>query len=82
MIIELICAPLFILLRGLLSVIPVLSYIPASVADTITLLVKAMQFFPFDVWFLCVGSFIFWISLHLSFSFLVFVINLILGKRV
>lgn len=82
MIIELICSPLFILLRGLLSVIPVLSYIPSSVADTITLLVKAMQFFPFDVWFLCISSFIFWISLHLSFSFLIFVINLILGKRV
>ena len=44
MIIEAIISPLFLLVRGVLSVIPVLNYIPSSVADTVTLLVKALYF--------------------------------------
>ena len=70
MIIELICAPLLLLVRGVLSLIPVLTYIPNSIADTITMLVKAMQFFPFDVWFICISSFVFWLSVHLIYGFI------------
>lgn len=77
MIIELICAPLLLLVRGILSVIPVLTYIPTSIADTITLLVKGMQFFPFDVWLICIGSFVFWITVHLIYGFINFILKLI-----
>lgn len=77
MIIELICAPLLLLVRGILNIIPVLTYIPNSIADTITLLVKGMQFFPFDVWFICISSFIFWITVHLIYSFINFILKLI-----
>lgn len=77
MILELICAPLLILVRGILSVIPVLTYIPNSIADTLTMLVKAMQFFPFDVWFICISSFIFWITVHLVYGFINFILRLI-----
>jgi hypothetical protein len=77
MIIELICAPLLLLVRGILSLIPVLTYIPNSIADTITMLVKGMQFFPFDVWFICISSFVFWLSVHLIYGFINFILRLI-----
>ncbi len=77
MIIELICAPLLLLVRGVLSIIPVLNYIPSSIADTITMLVKAMQFFPFDVWVICISSFVFWLTVHLVYGFINFILRLI-----
>lgn len=77
MIIELICAPLVLLIKGLLSCISVLTYIPTSIVDTITLLIKGMQFFPFDVWFLCISSFIFWITVHTVFNLVNFAIRYI-----
>lgn len=77
MIIELICMPLFLLVRGILGIIPVLTYIPTSIADTITLIVKGMQFFPFDVWFICISSFVFWITVHLIYGIINFILKLI-----
>lgn len=77
MIIELICSPLLLIVKGILSSISVLTYIPTSIVDTITLLVKGMQFFPFDVWFLCISSFIFWITVHLIFAFINFILKFI-----
>lgn len=77
MIIELICAPLVLLVKGVLSVIPVLTYIPNSIADTITLLVKGMQFFPFDVWVIVIGSFVFWATVHIVFGLINFILKLI-----
>lgn len=77
MIIELICAPLLLLVRGIISLIPILTYIPTSIVDTISMLIKAMQFFPFDVWFITTSSFVFWISAHLVYSFFNFIIRLI-----
>lgn len=74
MIIEAIISPLFLLVRGVLSVIPVLNYIPSSVADTVTLLVKALYFFPSDVWIACITSFLLWTEIHLVFAFINFVI--------
>lgn len=77
MIIELICTPLLLLINGIIAVIPVLSYIPSSISDTVALLVKGMQFFPFDVWVLCIGSFTFWITVHLIYGFINFILKLI-----
>lgn len=69
--------PLFLLVRGILGIIPVLTYIPTSIADTITLIVKGMQFFPFDVWFICISSFVFWITVHLIYGIINFILKLI-----
>ena len=77
MIIEAIISPLFLLVRGILSVIPVLNYFPSSVADTVSLLVKALYFFPSDVWIACITSFLLWMEIHLIFGFLNFIIRLI-----
>lgn len=75
MIIKLICAPFVLLVKALLSAISFQIVIPASIADTITLLVKAMQFFPFDVWVLCLGSFTFWIAVHILIGIFVFLLG-------
>lgn len=77
MIVEFICAPLLLIVQSVLSAISVLTYIPTSIVDTISLLVKGMQFFPFDVWFLCISSFIFWITVHLVFAFINFILKFI-----
>lgn len=77
MIIKLICAPFLALIRGLLSAISMFSYLPNSLVDTIALLMKGLVFFPFDVWYMCIGCFVFWISLHLAFAIFNFVIKFI-----
>ena len=75
MIIELICAPLMLLLRGILSLLPVLTYLPNSLVSTVDLLLKAIQFFPNDVWIICIGSFVFWFTVHLIIGLIKFVLS-------
>lgn len=75
MIIKLICSPFFLIVDGIIALLPVLTYIPTSIADTITLLLKAMQFFPPDVWIMAIGNIVFWITVH----FIVALIKFILG---
>lgn len=75
MIIELICAPLMLLLRGVLSMLPVLTYLPNSLVSTLDLLLKAIQFFPNDVWIICIGSFVFWFSAHFVIGLIKFIVG-------
>lgn len=75
MIVELICAPFFLLIQGLINLMPVLTYIPTSIVDTITLLLKAMQFFPSDVWFMCIGNIVFWTTVHLIIGLIKFIVG-------
>lgn len=75
MIIKLICSPFFLLVDGIISLIPVLTYIPTSIVDTISLLLKAMQFFPNDVWIMAIGNIVFWITLHFIISLIKFILS-------
>lgn len=77
MIIKLICAPFFLMVNGFINLLPILTYIPTSIVDTITLILKAMQFFPTDVWIMVIGNIVFWISLHFVISLFKFVLGLI-----
>ena len=77
MILELICLPLLALSKFIIGLIPAIEYIPNSIADTISLLVKAMQFFPSDVWILAIGNIVFWITVQLIYSVIRFVLGLI-----
>ena len=77
MIVELICMPFFLLVDGLISLLPALTYIPTSVADTISLLLKAMQFFPTDVWIMAIGNIVFWTSVHLIVGLIKFILGFI-----
>ena len=75
MIVELLCAPFFLLAQGLINLMPVLTYIPTSVVDTVTLLLKAMQFFPTDVWVMCIGNIVFWTTVHLLIGLIKFIVG-------
>lgn len=75
MIVELLCAPFFLLIQGLINLMPVLTYIPTSIVDTVTLLLKAMQFFPSDVWVMCIGNIVFWTTVHLIIGLIKFIVG-------
>lgn len=77
MIIEAICMPFFWLINGLITMIPILTYLPTSLVDTINLLMKAMQFFPSDVWVMVIGSIVFWTSTHLVIGLIKFILGFI-----
>lgn len=77
MIVKLICAPFFVMVNGVVELLPILTYIPTSIVDTITLLLKAMQFFPLDVWIMVIGNIVFWISIHFAISLIKFVLSFI-----
>ncbi len=77
MIIELICTPLLLFAKGIVAMLPILTYIPNSIVSTLDLLLKAMQFFPTDVWIMVIGNIVFWITLHLLWSLINFILRLI-----
>lgn len=77
MIIELICTPLLLFAKGIVVMLPILTYIPNSIVSTLDLLLKAMQFFPIDVWIMVIGNIVFWITLHLLWSLINFILRLI-----
>ena len=77
MIIELICSPLLLFAKGIIAILPVLTYIPNSIVSTLDLILKAMQFFPVDVWIIVTGNIVFWISLQLVWALISFILRLI-----
>ena len=77
MILQLTCMPLLLLIKGAILLLPILTYVPNSIVSTLDLLLKAMQFFPNDVWFIVIGNIVFWITLHLAWSFVKFILGLI-----
>lgn len=72
-----ICYPFILLAHGVIALLPVLTYIPNSVVSTINLLMKAMQFFPTDVWFMTIGNILFWVSVHLIVGLIKFILGFI-----
>ena len=77
MIVEMLCTPLLLFSKGVILMLPVLTFIPNSVVSTLDLILKAMQFFPIDVWIMVIGNIVFWITLHLVWSLVHFVLRLI-----
>lgn len=54
MIVEIICTPLLLFVKGIIAMLPILTYIPNSIVSTVDLILKAMQFFPADVWIMVI----------------------------
>lgn len=79
MIIELLCTPVFLLIKGLIQLIPVAFQIPNWLADLISLLIKGMQFFPPDVWAIAIGNIIFWLLLQFIWAIIEWVYKKIPG---
>ncbi len=79
MILEGICYLAFLVAQGIISGLPNVNSSSNSsfITDTISLISKALQFFPADVWAFAVGSFIFWIGLHLIVGLVKFILGFI-----
>ena len=75
MIIELICTPFFLIAQGIIGLIPVLDELPTTIVDTVSLLTKAMSFFPVDVWAMAIGNIVFWVALHLLIGLIKFIVG-------
>lgn len=75
MIIELICTPFFLIAQGIISLIPVLDKLPTTIVDTVSLLIKAMSFFPADVWAMAIGNIVFWTAVHLIIGLIKFIVG-------
>lgn len=78
MILMLITAPLFLLVGGIITLIPEGSFtISSSITGMVNMFSIAFQFFPVDVWIAFFGSITFWITVHLVYGFINFILKLI-----
>ena len=77
MIIEMVCIPLLLFSKGFIGMLPVFDSLPNNIASTIDLILKAMQFFPSDVWIMVIGNIVFWITLQLIWAVVHFILRLI-----
>ncbi|MFR8104036.1 MAG: hypothetical protein ACLU8F_02975 [Clostridia bacterium] len=77
MIVQWMCTPLLVIVKGFIGLLPVFSYLPNSIVNVLDLLLKAIQFFPIDVWIVIIGNIVFWLTSQLLFAILHFVAGLI-----
>lgn len=76
MIIELICTPFILIAKGLISLIPILSLGVNSIVAVLNMIMTALNFFPIELWVMCIGSIVFWITVNLIFGLVKFVVSL------
>lgn len=79
MIIELLVSPIFALIKGLISLIPQSYDLPNYITDVFSLLVKASEFFPMDMFVLCIGNIGFWLAVHFVWAIVEWVYKKIPG---
>lgn len=63
--------------KGIISLLPTFDSLPSMIVDTIQLLVKAMKFFPSDVWALVIGNVVFWTGVHLIVGLVKFILGFV-----
>lgn len=71
MIIKLFCTPIFLLLEGLINLVPSpggLILIPDWAVSCFDLISKGLFFFPPDVFVTVVGNIVFWTTVHLGWA--------------
>lgn len=76
MIIELICTPFILIAKGLISLIPVLGLGVNSIVSVMNLLLTGLNFFPVELWVMCIGSIVFWITINALLGIVKFVVSL------
>lgn len=77
MLISLICAPLFLMVSGLIAILPSFDTTSSGVTGMVGMLSTAFQFFPSDVWILTLGSITFWFTINLIWGIVRFILRLI-----
>ena len=76
MIIQLICEPFILIAKGLINLIPYLSLGVNSVVSVLNLVLVGLNFFPVELWVMCIGSIVFWITVNILFGIVKFVVSL------
>lgn len=76
MIIQLICSPFILIAKGLINLIPYLGLGVNSVVSVLNLLFIGLNFFPVELWVMCLGSIIYWITVNTLFALVKFVVSL------
>lgn len=69
MILQLILSPLFLLISGLLGLLPETFSLPNWLDPCLDLIQTALWFFPADVWAVVIGNIVFWMFVELSWAF-------------
>ena len=71
------CTPLFWIVTSLIAILPNSAFEGQAVTGLIGMFSTAFQFFPADVWILALGSITFWVTVHIVFGFVSFVLKFI-----
>ena len=50
------CTPLFLLVTSIIAILPNSAFESGTVTGFVSMFATAFQFFPADVWILCLGS--------------------------
>lgn len=79
MLLKLFLAPFFLIVNGIISLLPSNSFNGTEVEGIVDMFTIAFNFFPSDVWFWCISSIIFWVTVQLLFAFFNFVVKMFLG---
>lgn len=77
MLLKLLCAPFLGIVYGFINLIPILKIPVERTAGLVSMISTALNFFPADVWIMCLSTFTFWISVHLIVGLVGFVLGLI-----
>ena len=76
MIIELICTPFILIAKGLINLIPYLGIGVNSIVSVMDLLLIGLNFFSIELWVICIGSIVFWITINTIFGIVKFLVSL------
>lgn len=76
MIIELICTPFILIAKGLINLIPYFGIGVNSIVSVMDLLLIGLNFFPIELWVMCIGSIVFWITINAIFGVVKFLVSL------
>lgn len=67
----------FGIVYGFINLIPILQIPVERAVGLVSMISIALNFFPADVWIMCLSTFTFWISVHLIFGLVGFILGLI-----
>lgn len=76
MIIQLICSPLILMAKGIINILPILSLPVNSIVAVTNLLMVGLNFFPIEVWYMVIGSIVFWYTINFIVGLISFVVRL------
>lgn len=79
MIVSLLLSPVFLLISGLIGMLPVAFALPDWLNPCLDLLSTALWFFPGDVWALVIGNVMFWVVAKLAWSIIEWVYKKVPG---